>query len=654
MSADLSKTDPAALSRELEQLVQENAVLKDRLRQSNEQEQESLMQIGVIESLEQELSQLREFHEDLKYSQTESELHPHDFPDSTLGGALRGDDVLQDERLQWQKEREHLLRKLEDERAAKSREAVPGAVYAYEQRLHELEDERDQARADLQQAGREIEELRQIMEGYSSGQPVADADNSLVAELTEKLSDLQYRSETEVARLNKELELVRKTAGEADRRLELTTENQALRQEMSRLRSTIQDKETKLDQLSEQCRHLEDVLEDKNRRIDDQQHRYETLEFELDQERQAHEQTRVQHEASKLSFIELHNQHEQELRESLLHMPAVPATPRVPAALWMGAGALVMAVVAGGLWFAVGLKPSTGQSHSAPQAVGQIPVPPQMPPVPAEPAPQVSVPTMESAVAVNVQDAPAPAPVKHRSVRDPLKSGPPGPQMTFINPAEFTMGDERMVGDLSERPAHKVSLVPFYIGTYEITFAEYERFARDQGKPVPKDREMGRGTRPVIHVSWDDAQAYAAWLSAQTGFHYRLPTEAEWEFAAGGGANRQFWWGSRLEPNMAVCLTCGSEWDGRSTAPVGSFPANAHGLHDTTGNVEEWVQDCFNPHYQGAPSDGRAWLTGDCGSRMARGGSYLKPPKSMRHIARQSYAKEGQFANVGFRLARDP
>jgi len=127
------------------------------------------------------------------------------------------------------------------------------------------------------------------------------------------------------------------------------------------------------------------------------------------------------------------------------------------------------------------------------------------------------------------------------------------------------------------------------------------------GHPLPDDEGCGRGRRPVIRVSCNDATDYAEWLSQQTGERYRLPTEAEGEYTARAGTETAYWWGNEMTPGLANCMICGTTPDKRETTPVGSFKPNPFGLYDTVGNVREWVQDCWHDSYHGAPSDGAAW-----------------------------------------------
>jgi formylglycine-generating enzyme required for sulfatase activity len=173
--------------------------------------------------------------------------------------------------------------------------------------------------------------------------------------------------------------------------------------------------------------------------------------------------------------------------------------------------------------------------------------------------------------------------------RDTLRDGSPGPEMVSIPRGEFRMGDIQGSGDADERPVHSVRIPrPFAMGRYEVTFYEYDVFARLMmtnrgwlarlmGRGLPGDEGWGRGRRPVINISWEDARAYAQWLSEQTGKRYRLPTEAEWEYAARAGTETAYWWGDEVGKNRANCAGCGSQWDDKQTAPVGSFASNPWG-----------------------------------------------------------------------------
>ena len=163
---------------------------------------------------------------------------------------------------------------------------------------------------------------------------------------------------------------------------------------------------------------------------------------------------------------------------------------------------------------------------------------------------------------------------------------------------------------------------------------------------------LGRGTRPVINVSWDDAQQYVAWFSKMTGRPYRLLTEAEWEYAARAGSTTAYFWGDEIGKGNANCTGCGSQWDNRQTSPVGSFKPNAFGLYDMAGNVWQWVQDCYHDNYDGAPTDGSAWTIGDCSRRVVRGGSWYNDPQDLRSANRLWFSTDGRMPHIGFRLGR--
>jgi formylglycine-generating enzyme required for sulfatase activity len=219
------------------------------------------------------------------------------------------------------------------------------------------------------------------------------------------------------------------------------------------------------------------------------------------------------------------------------------------------------------------------------------------------------------------------------------------------------MGDVQGGGHTDELPVRTVNIQKaFAIGRYEVTFEEYDQFAKATNRQLPDDRGWGRGRRPVIYASWEDAVAYANWLSEQTGKRYRLPTEAEWEYAARGGTETAYWWGKDLVKGMANCYGCGSQWNNES-APVGSFKPNSFGLYDTAGNVFEWVEDCWHYNFNGAPVDGSAWKekgSGNCGQRVMRGGSFGSVPEYLRASLRgRDDAGDRGTYDVGFRLAQD-
>jgi formylglycine-generating enzyme required for sulfatase activity len=239
---------------------------------------------------------------------------------------------------------------------------------------------------------------------------------------------------------------------------------------------------------------------------------------------------------------------------------------------------------------------------------------------------------------------------------------PQCPELVVLPPGNFEMGSpsgEAMRHD-DEGPRRTVRIgEAFALGKYEVTFEEYEACIADGGcRHKPEDAGWGRGRRPVIDVSWLDAQAYVAWLTKKTGATYRLPTEAEWEYAARAGTTTPFSTGPTIAPNQAnydatrvYGAGVAAEWRAR-TLPVGSFPPNAFGLHDMHGNVSEWVEDCRNESYAGAPTDGAAWLTGNCDRRIIRGGAHHSHPTLLRSASRDFTDPNWRNHVNGFRVLR--
>ncbi|AUB80546.1 SUMF1/EgtB/PvdO family nonheme iron enzyme [Candidatus Thiodictyon syntrophicum] len=235
---------------------------------------------------------------------------------------------------------------------------------------------------------------------------------------------------------------------------------------------------------------------------------------------------------------------------------------------------------------------------------------------------------------------------------DQLKDGGQGPQMVWLPPGGFLMGspDTDKVADADERPQHEVRIArPFAIGRFPVTFADYDRFCVVAGREKPGDRGWGRDRYPVINVSWKDAVAYCLWLSGQTGRTYRLPSEAELEYACRAGTQTRWSCGDDEK-----ALADHAWFDGNSggkTHPVGEKAANPWGLHDMHGNVWEWVQDHWHDNYQGAPDDGRAWDDISGGWRVLRGGGWIDEVQSRRSACRTLVDPGLHFPDAGFRLA---
>ena len=238
------------------------------------------------------------------------------------------------------------------------------------------------------------------------------------------------------------------------------------------------------------------------------------------------------------------------------------------------------------------------------------------------------------------------------------------PEMVAILGGSYMMGSplDEAERSIDEEPRHRVRIPgPLAVGKYEVTFGEWDACVAGGGCGGyrPDDGGWGRGRRPVINVSWRDAKSYVEWLSRETGKRYRLLSESEWEYVARAGTTGPFHFGSTISTDQANYnghYTYGSGRKGMrrsKTVPVGSFAANDFGLHDVHGNVWEWVEDCWHENYLGAPTDGSAWTSsGDCDSRVLRGGSWLNKPWILRSAFRVRLSAGLRGNSSGFRIAR--
>ena len=242
------------------------------------------------------------------------------------------------------------------------------------------------------------------------------------------------------------------------------------------------------------------------------------------------------------------------------------------------------------------------------------------------------------------------------------------PDMVVVPAGEFLMGSpaDETDRDGDEGPRHKVTIAkPFAVGKFEVTWNEWEACVADNGcdgagpKRAGGDNGWGKGRRPVIEVSWDDAKTYAAWLSKKSGKPYRLLTEAEWEYAARAGTTTPFHFGATITPDDANYDGSRAYRDGdkgtfrEKTVEVGTFPANAFGLHDMHGNVWEWVEDCYKKDYESVPNDGYAVVADDCRLRVLRSGSWFSKPGHLRSAVRNRLRPDSRLHNFGLRVARD-
>lgn len=294
----------------------------------------------------------------------------------------------------------------------------------------------------------------------------------------------------------------------------------------------------------------------------------------------------------------------------------------------------------------------------------------------------VTVPLLSAAAAVLAAAEPelstgpsyAPAlcrPVTEVELQMPFKDCPDAPELVALPPGRFRMGELGLRGQFSERPIRTVTVSTFAIGRFEVTWDEWNSCVVAGSCAAVNDAGYGRGRRPVINVRWIDAKHYVAWLSDRTGKRYRLPTEAEWEYAARAGTETVFSWGdepdgAHLYANLAdqsslkqhPDFTWNMSWDDGypATSPVGSFQPNGWGFFDMVGNVWEWVEDCWHPNYLDAPGDQRAWVDGataQCDRRSNRGAGWGNHARSGRSAARDSDLLEGYSDAIGFRVVRD-
>jgi formylglycine-generating enzyme required for sulfatase activity len=230
------------------------------------------------------------------------------------------------------------------------------------------------------------------------------------------------------------------------------------------------------------------------------------------------------------------------------------------------------------------------------------------------------------------------------------------PEMVVVPARSYTMGSPPTEKDRydDEGPQHEITIPSqFAVSKFDVTFDEWETCVTYGNCVEVSDAGFGRGSRPVINVSWDDARTYVAWLASSTGKPYHLLSEAEWEYAARAGRQTAYSWGDDIGKDRANCIGCGSEWDAIQTAPVGRFAANAFGLYDMHGNVWEWVEDCYHDSYNGAPSNGSEWTEGgDCTRHVVRGGSWYNLPKDLRAANRVPYRSGSRFYTVGFRVGQ--
>jgi formylglycine-generating enzyme required for sulfatase activity/class 3 adenylate cyclase len=312
---------------------------------------------------------------------------------------------------------------------------------------------------------------------------------------------------------------------------------------------------------------------------------------------------------------------------------------------------------------------TTAEKAKAPEPT-VTPSAPQSPSKPAEAPAQIEIPKVSPTPPTTAEKAKAPEPtVTPSAPQSPSKpteapaqteipkvtATPPAPAPTLLTPEmipipgnSFAMGSN---DDSSEKPVHRVTIKPFAIGKFPITVREWNQCVAAKACSYVA---TGKEEAPVTNISWDDTQEFVRWLSQVSQKMFRLPSEAEWEFAARGGTQTKYWWGDQPQPEMANCKGCGGVYDPSQPLKVGSFRANPFGLYDMGGSVDQWVEDCWHKGYQGAPNDGSAWLDKTCISRVIRSGSWRNDQSYARPASRQGYDAAVRYPTHGFRVAAPP
>ncbi|WP_408247170.1 formylglycine-generating enzyme family protein [Paraburkholderia phytofirmans] len=224
--------------------------------------------------------------------------------------------------------------------------------------------------------------------------------------------------------------------------------------------------------------------------------------------------------------------------------------------------------------------------------------------------------------------------------------------MIVVPAGSFSMGSS--TDDPSEKPVHHVTIAaPFAIGKYEVTVDQWNACVAANACQKLTPESNTNKAAPARDLSWDDAQQYVKWLSKTTGKPYRLPTEAEWEYADRGGTTTAYWWGDQMRKGNANCKDCGDPWHKEGPEAAGSFAPNPLGLYDMNGSVWEWTADCWHNTYQGAPADGHAWDTPGCDMRVIRGGSWREGGGYMLSATRFKYSAGVRQSQDGFRVVKD-
>ena len=316
---------------------------------------------------------------------------------------------------------------------------------------------------------------------------------------------------------------------------------------------------------------------------------------------------------------------------------------------------LTLLIIAGGvLWYLLwqpstrvadrASAPASSQTQPKPAATQAAPQPQTTPS--GAPATQQATPNVQPlSPAAPTAPQVSPTPVSPATPNAQRASAIQEPEMTPLRGGLFAMGSNE---DISEKPVHRVTIKAFAISKYPITVREWNECAAAKACTFAA---TGKDDAPITNVSWSDAKQFVAWLAGVTQKPYRLPSEAEWEYAARGDTQTKYWWGDQLKPGMANCKNCNDTASAEQPVKVGSFKPNPFGLYDMGGGVDQWVEDCWHKTYQGAPSDGSPWSAGDCNSHVIRSGSWKNDAMYVRPANRDNYDTNVRYPTHGFRVA---
>jgi len=314
---------------------------------------------------------------------------------------------------------------------------------------------------------------------------------------------------------------------------------------------------------------------------------------------------------------------------------------------------VLIGIAGGALWY---LFPHAKLQEQV--ASRALPKPPQPAPgkpsaLPTQPSPPAQEAARQTQPAVAPKTTPKQPPSQPQAAAPAAPAAQPAatvrePEMSMLRGGAFMMGSN---DDTSEKPVHRVTVNPFAISRYPISVREWNACAAAKACQFVS---TGKDDAPITNISWSDAKQFVGWLAAATHKPYRLPTEAEWEYAARGGTQTRYWWGDELLPGMANCKGCTDVAALEEPARVGSFKPNPFGLYDMGGTIDQWVEDCWHRNYSGAPTDGSAWMEGDCGSHVIRSGSWKNDTRYVRPANRDSYDTSVRYPTHGFRVALSP